>query len=112
MSMYVWCSSLVQVGELFTEPPQQPAAASADLPPDSSSGSSSLLKAVLQEDEAEMSELYFGSAEGLAGASSSPEADTWRQRSTVFCQQLAVLQQVQVGTLMHAGVCCNTCARR
>jgi hypothetical protein len=65
----------------------------------SSSGSgSSLLQQVLQEDEADVSELFFGSADGPAAGSSSPEAVNWRQRSEAFAAQLAPLQQNQVGT--------------
>jgi len=94
----------LQVGELFTTWQQQqqqagsaPAAHASDaaLASNGSSGSS-LLQVVLQEDEADLSELYFGSAEGPAGGSSSPEATAWRARNEAFRQQLAPLQQAQV----------------
>lgn len=98
-----------QVGELFTAQQQQQqqeaAALSSVSQPDpssnvadglNSSSSSSLLQQVLWEDEADVSELYFGSAEGPAGGSASPEAAQWRQRSETFSQQLAPLQQTQV----------------
>jgi hypothetical protein len=87
---------LLQVGELFTAQQQQQAVQS---PPDSanSTSGSSLLQQVLQEDEADVSELYFGSAEGPAGGSSSPEALSWRQHSETLREQLAPLQQAKVG---------------
>lgn len=95
--------SCLQVGELFTTWQQQQQAGSAPtahisdaaLPSNGSSGSS-LLQVVLQEDEADVSELYFGSADGPAGGSSSPEATAWRARNEAFRQQLAPLQQAQV----------------
>jgi hypothetical protein len=93
----------VQVGELFTAAQQQQQQPPAGQVPadsngtDTSSSSSSLLQQVLQEDEADVSELYFGSADGPAGGSSSPEALSWKQRSEAFALQLAPLQQAQVG---------------
>lgn len=98
---------LVQVGELFTaqQQQQQPAGQGpADSNGTSSTdSSSSLLQQVLQEDEADVSELYFGSAEGPAGGSSSPEALSWKQRSEAFALQLAPLQQAQVGGVGRPG---------
>lgn len=87
----------VQVGELFTAQQQQQQAGQAPADSNGTSSSSSLLQQVLQEDEADVSELYFGSAEGPAGGSSSPEALSWKQRSEAFALQLAPLQQAQVG---------------
>lgn len=89
---------LLQVGELFTAQQQQQAVQGpADSANSTSSSSSSLLQQVLQEDEADVSELYFGSAEGPAGGSSSPEALSWRQHSETLREQLAPLQQAKVG---------------
>jgi hypothetical protein len=96
------CVEFLQVGELFTaqQQPQQQAGQGATNSTDNSS-SGSLLQAVLQEDEADISELYFGSAEGPAGGSSSPEAISWKQRSQAFSQQLAPLQQTQVRSVLN-----------
>jgi hypothetical protein len=80
---------VVQVGELFT--------ASATVKSGSSSSSSSLLQQVLQEDEADASELYFGSMDTAGEGSNSPEAVAWRQKSSAICQQLTPLQRSQVG---------------
>jgi hypothetical protein len=93
------------VGELFiAQPPPQQQAATGPGAAESGSNSSSgsLLQAVLQEDEADISELYFGSAEGPAGGSSSPEALSWKQHSQAFSQQLAPLQQTQVRSVLVA----------
>lgn len=78
-------SCIAQVGELFT--------ASAPSMPGSSS---SLLQQVLQEDEADASELYFGSMDTAGEGSNSPEAVAWRQKSSAACQQLTPLQRSQV----------------
>lgn len=88
---------LLQVGELFTAQQQQQAVQDPADSANSTSSSSSLLQQVLQEDEADVSELYFGSAEGPAGGSSSPEALSWRQHSETLREQLAPLQQAKVG---------------
>lgn len=82
-------SCCTQVGELFT--------ASAPAKPGSSS--SSLLQQVLQEDEADASELYFGSMDTAGEGSNSPEAVAWRQKSSAACQQLTPLQRSQVGVM-------------
>jgi hypothetical protein len=78
----------VQVGELFT--------ASGPAKPNGSS-SSSLLQQVLHEDEADASELYFGSMDTAGEGSNSPEAVAWRQKSSSICQQLMPMQRSQVG---------------
>lgn len=89
----------MQVGELFTAQQQlQQAPANGTDSTSCGSISSSLLQQVLQEDESDVSELFFGSAEGPAGGSSSPEAVAWKQRNQEFSQQLAPLPQDKVST--------------
>jgi hypothetical protein len=56
----------------------------------------SLLQLSLQEDEADASELFFGSVAGPLESSNSPEAVAWRQKCNNTIQQLAPLQRSQV----------------
>jgi hypothetical protein len=60
---------------------------------------------VLQEDEADASELYFGSMDTAGEGSNSPEAVAWWQKSSAICQQLTPLQRSQVG--VTAGCCAS-----
>lgn len=89
-SLGVACCS--QVGELFTA--NRPSAVKA--PSSNGSSSGSLLQQVLQEDETDVSELYFGSMDAASEGSNSPEAVAWRQTSGAICQQLTPLQRSQV----------------
>lgn len=77
----------VQIGELFT----------ASGPAKPGGSSSSLLQQLLHEDEADASELYFGSMDTAGEGSNSPEAVAWRQKSSAICQQLTPLQRTEVG---------------
>eukprot|EP00775_Hariotina_reticulata_P013485 gene13485-13610_t len=51
---------------------------------------------IAQEDEADTSELFFGSVAGPLESSNSPEAVAWRQKCNSAIQQLAPMQRSQV----------------
>ncbi|KAF6261077.1 hypothetical protein COO60DRAFT_1459350 [Scenedesmus sp. NREL 46B-D3] len=76
---------IAQIGELFT----------ASGPAKPGGSSSSLLQQLLHEDEADASELYFGSMDTAGEGSNSPEAVAWRQKSSAICQQLTPLQRIE-----------------
>lgn len=69
--------------------------------PASNGGSSScsLLQQMLQEDEADMSELYFGGLGGSAEGQNSPEAVAWRQKNSSIQQNLLPLPKAEVGNI-------------
>eukprot|EP00878_Enallax_costatus_P036573 GHUV01041083.1.p1 GENE.GHUV01041083.1~~GHUV01041083.1.p1 ORF type:complete len:464 (+),score=174.98 GHUV01041083.1:880-2271(+) len=84
-------SCITQVGEMWAD-----RQSSNKAQPQDSSEYRSLLQQMLQEDEADFSELYFGGVNGLAEGSDSPEAAAWRQRSSDACERLKLLSQNEV----------------